>query len=293
MAASVALYQSLKWVLGGVSMTERPYQRVASEPVIAADWETSLISTPWPLWRLITCATGASAVLRSAHAMEQQTGSNVANHDPHGELPSRRHLIITGTGRAGTTLLVQLMTELGMDTGFTDISSGIFPNAHAGMELDLREPGCPYVVKDPRLCERLGPILREGLVTVDHAIVPIRDLFAAAESRRSISTKAGIPGGSTVAGGLWLTDNPEDQEVALALQLYQLFHTLARYDIPTTTLDFPRFVSDHSYLYRKLSPLMPNVTPDRFRAAFETVVRPELVHDFEAFRSGAGPPSGE
>jgi hypothetical protein len=200
----------------------------------------------------------------------------------------RHHLIITGTGRAGTTLLVQLMTALGMDTGFPDISSGVFPNCHAGMEWDLRDPACPYVVKDPWMCDRLDPILREGFVTVDHAIVPIRDLYSAAESRRSVSERAGIPGNCTVAGGLWLTDNPEDQEAALAARLYQLFHTLARHDIPTTILDFPRFVADHDYLYRKLAPLLPDISRDQFRTEFAKVVRPELVHDFEAIRDAAG-----
>ena len=30
----------------------------------------------------------------------------------------QHHVIITGTGRSGTTLLIQLLTELGLDTGF-------------------------------------------------------------------------------------------------------------------------------------------------------------------------------
>ena len=174
------------------------------------------------------------------------------------------------------------MTTLGMDTGFPDISSGVFESCQGGMERDLRDPSCPYVVKDPRLCDRLEAILRKGLVTIDHAIVPIRDLYSAAESRRSVSARAGIRRASEVPGGLWLTDNPEDQEVKLAMQLYRLFHTLARHDIPTTLLHFPRFVADREYLYQKLAPLLPGVGPDRFRAAFEHVTRPELVHDFDA-----------
>jgi hypothetical protein len=30
----------------------------------------------------------------------------------------KRHILISGTGRAGTTFLVQLFTALGFDTGF-------------------------------------------------------------------------------------------------------------------------------------------------------------------------------
>lgn len=194
----------------------------------------------------------------------------------------RRHLIITGTGRAGTTFLVQLMTALGMDTGFADISSGVFANCNAGMEWDLRDPACPYVVKDPRLCHKLDAILREGIAAVDHAIVPMRDLHSAAASRRAVTANAGVPGADAVAGGLWLTDKPDEQEVVLAAQFYELAYTLARHDIPTTMLLFPRFVSDHAYLYRKLAPVLPGIDAARFRAAFDLAARPELVHDFEA-----------
>lgn len=34
----------------------------------------------------------------------------------------KRHIIISGTGRAGATFLVQLFTALGIDTGFTDLT---------------------------------------------------------------------------------------------------------------------------------------------------------------------------
>lgn len=33
------------------------------------------------------------------------------------ERPPRRHVVITGTGRTGTTFLVALFTHLGLDTG--------------------------------------------------------------------------------------------------------------------------------------------------------------------------------
>lgn len=200
----------------------------------------------------------------------------------------RRHLIITGTGRAGTTLLVQLMTALGMDTGFSDTSSDIYEVCRAGMERDLRDPRCPYVVKDPKLCHNLDAILREGLATIDRAIVPIRDLYSAAESRRSVTARAGAPPGG-VAGGLWLTSAPEQQESILAGQLYELFLTLARHDIQTTILYFPRLATDPRYLYRKLSPVLPGIDAERFFKAFADVIRPDWIHDFDTNRGPAEP----
>ena len=75
----------------------------------------------------------------------------------------KHHVIISGTGRAGTTFLVQLLTALGLDTGFDSPTSGIFENCRAGMEWDLRHPNAPYIIKNPWLCDYLHEIM--GLVS--------------------------------------------------------------------------------------------------------------------------------
>ena len=51
----------------------------------------------------------------------------------------RRHLVITGIGRCGTTFLVELLTYLGLDTGFdpASVRSGIDHVARAGLERDI------------------------------------------------------------------------------------------------------------------------------------------------------------
>jgi hypothetical protein len=199
----------------------------------------------------------------------------------------RRHLIISGTGRAGTTFLVQLMTELGMNTGFANASSDIHEDCRAGMEWDLQDSSCPYVVKNPQLCHHLDAVLRDGLTTIDRAIVPIRDLYSAAESRRAVASAAGSTVG--VPGGLWLTDKPEQQESVLTEQLYELFYTLARHDIPVTILYFPRLATDPSYLFKKLSPVLPGIGAERFFRAFHEVARPGLIHDFASARRAVDP----
>ena len=45
-------------------------------------------------------------------------------------------VIITGTGRAGTTFLVQLLTEMGLDTGYTraSLARDYFEHCSAGLE---------------------------------------------------------------------------------------------------------------------------------------------------------------
>lgn len=194
---------------------------------------------------------------------------------------ARHHLIISGTGRAGTTFLVQLLTEVGLDTGFETSTSNIFENCNAGMERDLRGPDAPYVVKSPFLCDDLDEIIAGGDVMIDHALVPIRDLNAAAESRRSVVAKSAMnleP--DRVPGGLWATQDPRAQEAVLAEKHHRLMYSLAKHDIPMTLLHFPRFINDAAYLYAKLKFALNDTDYESFQKAFRAVCRPELVHDF-------------
>lgn len=196
---------------------------------------------------------------------------------------TKHHLIISGTGRAGTTFLVQLFTALGLDTGFTDPASDLNPNCDAGMEWDIRRADAPYIVKSPWLCDYLGEVLADGRVRIDHALVPVRDLYTAAESRRDVArrTDRTLFGGD-IPGGLWHTDEPERQEAVLAVQLYKLLYALAERDIPLTLLHFPRLVRDPQYLFGKLQFMLKGVGRESFLEAHSRVARPELVHEFSA-----------
>lgn len=155
----------------------------------------------------------------------------------------QHHVIISGTGRSGTTFLVQLLTELGLDTGFPDPNAQIREDrGHAGMEWTLRNnPTAPYIVKNPNLCEHLPGILKNEDVAIDHAIIPIRDLYSAAESRRTVARK-GRPGFLMPRRFLgirkWRIRRPEEQESVLAQNFFRLVHTIAEHNIPMTLLFF-------------------------------------------------------
>ena len=193
----------------------------------------------------------------------------------------RHHVIISGTGRTGTTFLVQLLTAAGLDTGFTDVASAVSPHCNAGMERDIRQPDAPYVVKSPWLCDHLDEVLNDRNIHIDHAIIPIRDLFSAAESRREVARKAtAARRRKKVSGGLWHTELPEEQEAVLANQLYKLLFALAKRNIPVTLLHYPRLVQEPEYLYRKLGFLMSGFSYGKFLSVFNQVVRPDLVHDY-------------
>jgi hypothetical protein len=178
-----------------------------------------------------------------------------------------------------------LLTQLGLDTGFATPHENVYPNCHAGMELDITRRDAPYIVKSPWLCDLLDDLCQSRRLIVDHLLIPVRDLHAAAQSRIAVEQAADPrerhgPVPVPVPGGLWDAREPGQQHAVLAEKLYALIHAAAKHDIPTTLLYFPRLVMDGAYLYSKLRRALPRLKKSRFRDAFRTVRRPELVHDF-------------
>lgn len=197
-------------------------------------------------------------------------------------MSARSHILISGTGRAGTTFLDQLLAELGFDTG----KGQYFENCFAGLDYDLRDENAPFIVKSPHLCELLDDIIANNDISIKHLIIPIRDLTSAAQSRRDVQMRAqqmdlGI---QDVNGGLWGTSNPEKQESELAVRFYNLIRAVSRYEIPHTFLEFPRIVNDPEYLRGKLIPIFGRfrLRKWRFMRAFHKTSKPSLVHHFKS-----------
>jgi hypothetical protein len=194
----------------------------------------------------------------------------------------RHHLLISGTGRAGTTFLVQLFTELGLDTGFASLSAGVDPCCFAGMEHSadcIIDKTAPYVVKSPGFCEKLEQVMQLPDVKIDFLVICVRDLFSAAESRRRITNLAK---NRKAPGGLWGTRFPREQEAILARKFYELVYTSVKYEVPTLWLSFPRIVSDPEYLYTSIRPAIPATEYQEFLTAFGKVSNPEFVHSFKS-----------
>jgi hypothetical protein len=197
---------------------------------------------------------------------------------------AKHHLLITGTGRAGTTLLVELLEHLGLETR---VDHDRFDEvANAGLEWSLTDPDPPYVVKNPKASVRLRRWIESGLVEpeqLDAVLIPMRDLSQAARSRAEVSfsrRRVGAPGG--LDGVRWA----RRQDLELGRQLADLLLTVAEYEIPHILLAFPRFARDRDYCRRVLGPVLPAVDEQTFAGAWDAVVRPELVHDYGSAKAG-------
>lgn len=203
-------------------------------------------------------------------------------------LRKRHHSIISGTGRAGTSFLVQLLTHLGVDTGYgvRDLATQIDKRSKAGFEHDVRSENAPYLVKNPFFCEYADEVIRNDRIVIDRIFIPYRDMREAVLSRVRVSSEADHESKSIngIPGGLWNTKRPEDQQDILYSQLNKLLDAVAKTEIPVILMSFPKLVEDPEYCYRKLLPLIPSVEFDFFKTKFHEVSRPEWVHKFNDHR---------
>jgi len=214
-----------------------------------------------------------------------QSADPQANSDPNPE----RHLIIAGTGRAGTSFLVRYLTELGLDTTLARNGdrAGWDAEANAGLEnLLVSGENLPYVVKSPWISEYIEQILKEERFKIDAVIVPVRDLVEAATSRVVLERRAIHQHNPWMAeqldtiwetyghtpGGLVYSLNPLDQARLLAVQFHRLVLKVSEAGILLVFPVFPRIATDWEYLHKCLQPILPaEITEDVARAAHARV----------------------
>lgn len=200
----------------------------------------------------------------------------------------KRHLLIAGTGRAGTSVLVKFLNELGIETHLSvhQDGSGWDDTANAGLEDKLLRSGAaPYVVKSPWLFQSIDEVLASKDIAIDGVIIPVRDLAEAASSRAILElqnihkaqewfTEEAAPWkawGST-PGGLLYSLDPVDQARLLAVGFHHLIERLTTAGVPIYLLAFPRFTSDPEYTYRVLKGCLPDVSMQNAIAAHNKVM---------------------
>jgi hypothetical protein len=183
----------------------------------------------------------------------------------------KHHLMNAGTGRAGTSFLVQFLHACGLETHLSKHTTGAWDaDANAGLE-DFPAKGAdlPYVIKSPWFFEFAHSLLERDDITLDAAIIAVRDLVEAASSRAIIELRARhasrqLPDDENTwetwagtPGGLLYSLNPLDEARLLAIGFHEVIHALVRHEIPIVFLDFPRFATDPIYAASKLKNFIP------------------------------------
>ncbi|MGE7157132.1 hypothetical protein ACQKJ1_25770 [Methylorubrum rhodesianum] len=214
----------------------------------------------------------------------------------------KHHLLIAGSGRSGTTFLVEVLTACQMETELSrNPHAGYDPVAQAGLESDpLSSPDCPYVIKSPWAYQFVEQFLADGRVQLDGAILPVRDLRESVTSRIALELGSlyARPGTTsldapwrefgTVPGGVTYSLEPLDQARILGHAFHSLIERLLDHDVPLCLIKFPRFVEDQAYLYRKLRPFLPEVIDERsFGEAFSRVADSRKVRVTQELRQDA------
>jgi hypothetical protein len=207
----------------------------------------------------------------------------------------KHHLMIAGTGRAGTTFLVEYLHGCGLETHLTaHPKAKKYEHANAGLE-DLPVPGkeLPYVIKTPWLFEIVERFLERDEITIDAAILPMRDLVEAASSRVTLEMReryaklrnANLMEECThwetwgkTPGGVVYSLNPIDQARIRAVGFHQVILAFVKKCVPIIFLDFPRMIDDGDYLYEQLKPFLgPGVDRDAAMAVYRSLAAPDLV----------------
>lgn len=189
-------------------------------------------------------------------------------------MSARHHLLIAGTGRAGTSFLVRFFHELGLEThiGKRGESAHWDENANAGYEDHVlwKSETLPYVAKFPWLFESIDAVLSDRSIVIDGVIVPIRDLHDAASSRVVLEMRnryASLPQlhnednvwehWAATPGGVIYSLNPIDEARILATGFHRLIERLVAAEVPIYMLAFPRMVEDSDHLLRQLRGCLP------------------------------------
>lgn len=181
-------------------------------------------------------------------------------------------IVITGTGRCGTTFLIQLLTNLGYNTGYTpDEAQGELnknPDLRGGIEHGLGSDrfSNSMIVKNPEFL-KVDKFKKVG--DVRHVIIPIRNLQATAESR---GNQSGAYGGYCFGA-----NSVETQKTANAKLFYHFIEYLTSEEIPFTIMNFPRIINDQIYCFNSLRPIFADLNFNGFSQKFLDLANPGWI----------------
>lgn len=173
-------------------------------------------------------------------------------------------ILITGTGRCGTTFLIKLFSFLDFNTGYNrkNYMSFISTNCNSGMEKNYKANY--YILKNPEFINNIENIVKDKSVIIKNVIIPIRDLSISAKSRVKHKKQN---------GGLWNANDEASQIKFYKDILTNYLVVSTKYDINTIYIDFDKMVNDKTYLFNKLKNILDekNINFDNFCKVYDEV----------------------
>jgi len=173
-------------------------------------------------------------------------------------------ILITGTGRCGTTFLIKLFSFLDFDTGYNrdNYNLSISSNCNSGMEREYTENY--YILKNPFFMSNIENIIKDTSITIKYVIIPIRDFKMSAKSRLKHGKEA---------GGLW---NAEDElsQINFYENIFQDYIFISnKYNINTIFIDFDKMINDKTYLFNTLKIILDekNIDLETFSRVYDEV----------------------
>ena len=180
-------------------------------------------------------------------------------------------VLITGTGRTGTTVMIKILSLLGLDTGFQHLNEDemerfIAQHSRGGLETqakNIRNTIC----KSPNYWNKI-PMISETH-NIKKVFVPIRDLKETAMSRSKHGhSNGGLCGGAT---------DTETQMVHNTNVVYQISLDCATHNIPLEFVSFDQFINNKDYAFDvcqdiSLSGENKSLEYDVFSTTYDTVI---------------------
>jgi hypothetical protein len=174
-------------------------------------------------------------------------------------------ILITGTGRSGTTFLIKLFSFLNFNTGYNknNYKQYISNNCNSGMERNYKENY--YILKNPQFIIDIETIINDKSVKIKYVIIPIRDLKKSAKSRVAHGKKN---------GGFWNATDELSQINFYKDILVNYLIISNKYNINTIYIDFDKMISDKNYLYEKLKNILyeKNIDLQMFSEMYDEVL---------------------
>ncbi len=145
-------------------------------------------------------------------------------------------ILITGTGRCGTTFLIKMFSFFEFNTGYNrqNYSKFIASNCNSGMERSYKENY--YILKNPTFISEIKKIIEDKSIKIKTIIIPIRMFELSAISR--------VNNGKKVSGGLWNATDKQSQIKYYENIMSNYIYFMTKYDINTIVIDFDRLLSD-------------------------------------------------